>query len=130
LVIVDSSVWIDFYRGNATDEVKLLQKMIWRGGEVIVADLVAIEVLQGAGSDKELAKIRRDFSAFDQIAIVDTVCADAAVNNYRFLRSLGNTPRKTIDTLIATRCILNNIPLLTSDRDFEPFVEHLGLVLV
>jgi predicted nucleic acid-binding protein len=128
MVVVDSSVWIDFYRGRLTNQVATLQKMMWRGGEVVVGDLMLAEVLQGAGSDKEFAKIQHDLAAFHQLTISDSECAVRAAQNFRQLRSKGVTVRKTIDTLIATRCIIDNIPLLYSDRDFDPFVEHLGLI--
>jgi predicted nucleic acid-binding protein len=102
--------------------------MMWRGGEVVVGDLVLAEVLQGAVSEKEFAKIQQDLAAFDQLTISDGVCAVRAAENFRLLRAKGITVRKTIDTLIATRCIIDKIPLLYSDRDFDPFVEHLGLI--
>jgi predicted nucleic acid-binding protein len=128
VVVVDSSVWIDFYRGRLTDQVATLQKMMWRGGEVMVGDLILAEVLQGSISQKEFEKIQQDLAAFHQLTISDSVSAVRAAQNFRLLRSKGITVRKTIDTLIATRCIIDNIPLLYSDRDFDPFVEHLGLI--
>jgi predicted nucleic acid-binding protein len=128
VVIVDSSVWVDFYRGRLTAEVDVLQKMMWRGGEIIVGDLILTEVLQGASSETEFAKIRRELGTFDQLSIADSECAVHAAQNFTLLRAKGITIRKTIDTLIATRCILNNLPLLHCDRDFDPFVEHLGLI--
>jgi predicted nucleic acid-binding protein len=128
VVVVDSSVWVDFYRGRLTDQVATLQKMMWRGGEVMVGDLILAEVLQGSISQKEFEKIQQDLAAFHQLTISDSVSAVRAAQNFRLLRSKGITVRKTIDTLIATRCIIDNIPLLYSDRDFDPFVEHLGLI--
>jgi predicted nucleic acid-binding protein len=128
VVVVDSSIWIDFYRGHSTNEVSTLKKMMWRGGEVIVGDLILAEVLQGANSHAEFAKIQSDMSVFDQLTISSSECAISAAKNFRHLRAKGITIRKTIDTLIATRCIMDKIPLLYSDRDFDPFVEHLGLI--
>jgi predicted nucleic acid-binding protein len=130
VVLVDSSVWIDFYRGRATPNVAKLGQLVWRGGQVVVGDLILAEVLQGSKSDTEFKKISRELSLFPQIAISDPACAIQSAQNYRALRSLGVTVRKTIDTLIATRCIMDKIPLLYSDRDFDPFVEHLGLIAV
>ena len=130
MVLVDSSVWVDFYRGKITLAVEQLKKMMWRTDEIIVGDLIFAEVLQGANSEKEFAKIRNDLFAFPQITISDTACAIQSAKNYRFLRARGVTIRKTIDTLIATRCIIDSIPLLHNDRDFDPFVTHLGLVSV
>lgn len=128
MVVIDSSVWIDFYRGRMTIEVSILQKLMWRTDEIFIGDLILTEVLQGANTAKEFAKIQSDLSAFDQITISDPQCAVQAAQNFRTLRAQGITVRKTIDTLIATRCIMNSIPLLYSDRDFDPFVTHLGLM--
>lgn len=93
-----------------------------------IGDLMLVEVLQGLPTDSAFDDARRIFSTFDQIRISDPTVAVEAARNDRTLRSRGVTIRKTIDTLIATRCILASLPLLFSDRDFEPFVEHLGLV--
>jgi predicted nucleic acid-binding protein len=128
VVVVDSSVWIDFYRGRPTTQVEALKKMMWRGGEVLIGDLIMVEVLQGANSAAEFAKIQSDLSVFDLLQVSDFGSAVCAAENFRFLRAKGITIRKTIDTLIATRCIIDNIPLLYSDRDFDPFVAHLGLI--
>jgi predicted nucleic acid-binding protein len=128
VVVVDFSVWIDFYRGRLTDQVATLQKTMWRGGEVMVGDLILVEVLQGSILEKEFAKIQQDLAAFHQLTMSDSVSAVRAAQNFRLLRGKGITVRKTIDTLIATRCIIDSIPLLYSDRDFDPFVEHLGLI--
>jgi predicted nucleic acid-binding protein len=128
VVVVDFSVWIDIYRGRLTDQVATLQKTMWRGGEVMVGDLILVEVLQGSILEKEFAKIQQDLAAFHQLTMSDSVSAVRAAQNFRLLRGKGITVRKTIDTLIATRCIIDSIPLLYSDRDFDPFVEHLGLI--
>lgn len=127
MVLIDSSVWIDFYRGKATPEVSKLGHLVWRGGQVVVGDLILAEVLQGSKSDGEFQKISNELSLFTQITISDTDCAIQSAYNYRSLLAKGITVRKTIDTLIATRCIIDDIPLLYSDRDFDPFVTHLGL---
>lgn len=130
MVLVDSSVWVDFYRGRQTPQVIKLGQIVWRGGQVVVGDLIVAEVLQGSKSDSEFEKINHDLSQFPQINVSDTLCAIQAAQNYRTLRAQGITVRKTIDTLIATRCIIDKIPLLQSDRDFDPFVTHLGLISV
>lgn len=86
------------------------------------------EVLQGCNTDAEFNQLRAELLSFTILEMVDEVVAIEAARNYRILRGKGITVRKTIDTLIATRCILDRLPLLYSDRDFDPFVEHLGLV--
>jgi predicted nucleic acid-binding protein len=127
MVLVDSAVWIDFYRGRVTPEVVKLGQLVWQGGQVVVGDLILAEVLQGSKSESESRKVSSDFSLFTQINICETRCASQAAQNYRTLRAQGVIIRKTIDTLIATRCIMDDIPLLCSDRYFDPFVTHLGL---
>ncbi|MDP9086682.1 MAG: VapC toxin family PIN domain ribonuclease, partial [Pseudomonadota bacterium] len=91
------------------------------------ADLVLTKVLQGARSEKNAAAVQTMMTAAEMIVVSDDMVAVQAAQNYRLLRSRGVMTRSTIDTLIATRCILDGMYLLYSDRDFDPFVEHLGL---
>ena len=127
MFLVDSSVWIDFFNGNDTPQTEFLDSCILEG-QFLVGDLILVEVLQGTRTKAELDRILRVFSVVDQIAISNPAIAVKAARHYHFLREKGLTVRKTIDALIATRCIMSGIPLLYSDRDFDPFVEHLGLV--
>ena len=127
MILVDSSVWIDFLRDTKTPAVECLVAKA-AVGEVLVGDLMLAEVLQGLATDRAFEDANRIFASFELVRISDRRVAVEAARNYRTLRAKGITVRKTIDTLIATRCILDGIPLLFSDRDFEPFVEHLGLV--
>lgn len=99
-------------------------------GSVATADLVIVEVLQGIDKNRDFDRVFRLFKQLDLIIISDEVIAIEAARNFRRLRSLGITVRKTIDNLIATRCIQDGHTLLYSDRDFDPFVEHLGLEAV
>lgn len=128
IVFVDSSVWIDLFADRDTLQTRALHSITLQGGRLVVGDLVQAEVLQGTRSEQDFARSLAWLSMFDRIAVSDHRVATEAARNYRVLRSLGITIRKTIDTLIATRCILDRIPLLYSDRDFDPFVRHLGLV--
>jgi predicted nucleic acid-binding protein len=125
-ILVDSSVWIDFFRGNVTRQTDYLAPRI-KLGQFVGGDLILAEVLQGCDSELEFDRVHRVLTAVDQIVISDRQIAVTASRHYRTLRALGITIRKTIDTLIATRCITDGIPLLFSDKDFEPFVAHLGL---
>lgn len=127
MILADSSVWIDFLRGCETPQVARLLAGV-AANEVAIGDLMLVEVLQGLPSDRAFDDARRIFATLSQVRISDPQVAVQAALNYRTLRAKGVTIRKTIDTLIATRCILAGLPLLFSDRDFEPFVEHLGLV--
>ena len=126
MIFVDSSVWIDYFRGTATQEADRLDALLGEQ-ELVVGDLVLAEVLHGFDSDRDF---RTALAVFDTLMLVEIGGRDTAIEaarNYRRLRAGGVTVRKTIDTLIATYCIRSEVPLLFSDRDFEPFVEYLGL---
>ena len=126
MILVDSSVWIDFFRGTTTPQVELLDALL--GTEPLATgDLILAEVLQGFQSDRDFNQARHLLSTFEMVTIVDPQIAVQAAKNVRTLRAKGVTARKTIDTLIATACIQRGHSLLHSDRDFEPFATHLGL---
>ena len=127
MTLVDSSVWIDLFADRDTPQTRKLRELAADRQPILVGDLVLTEVLQGTRDEREFALRLIELSLFDQIRIADSVSAAQAARNYRHLRGLGITVRKTVDTLIATRCILDNIPLLFADRDFLPFVRHLNL---
>ena len=126
MILVDSCEWIDYFRGNPTPEAKKLDMLL--GTELIaIGDLILAEVLQGFDNDRAFDQARRLLTS---LVIVDLGGRDIAIRaakSFRALRALGITVRKTIDTVIATRCIASGLALLYSDRDFDPFVEHLGL---
>ena len=126
MILVDSSVWIDFFRGAETPQVELLDGMLGRT-RLAVGDLIVAEVLQGVKDDREFNLVRRTFDTFSQIDIGGHDIAVMAAKNFRVLRGHGITVRKTIDSLIATRCIQDGLTLLHCDRDFVPFHTHLGL---
>lgn len=127
--MVDSSVWIDFFGDAITSEVEALAALLKREN-VLMGDLVLMEVLQGFKSDREFHIVRKSLSVLDNVQLVTPVLAVKSAQNYRTLRKMGITVRKTIDCLIATWCIENGVPLLHSDRDFDPFERHLGLVVL
>jgi predicted nucleic acid-binding protein len=126
MVIVDSCVWIDYFANRITEVTEKLDGFLITR-EAVIGDLVAAEVPQGVRTDRLFAIIAGLFDQIDQITICDHQTAIAAASHYRHLRSLGITPRGTIDSLIAARCIADGLQLLTSDRDLDPFVTHLGL---
>ena len=126
MILVDSSVWIDFFRGSPTPQTEKLDALL--GTEPLaVGDLILTEVLQGFSSEKDFNHARRLLASLDLITLGGETIALQAARNYRTLRAQGVTVRKTINTVIATRCIEDDLPLLYSDRDFDPFVTHLGL---
>lgn len=126
MILIDSSVWIDYFRSADTPQVALLDSLIGRA-RLAVGDLIAAEVLQGIRDEREYQSVRRVFDTFPHVDLGGYPLALRASEHYRFLRSKGITIRKTIDTLIATRCIEDGLTLLHADRDFDPFVTHLGL---
>ncbi len=127
LILLDSSVWIDLLLERTTPQTTIARRFLNDGDDLGIGDLMLLEVLQGTRSDRQFNATRTFLGRFDPIRIVDHRAAEIAARNYRTLRAKGITIRKTIDTLIATRCILDRLPLLYSDRDFDPFVQHLGL---
>ena len=128
MVVVDTSVLIDYFRAVDTKETALLDTFIDADVDVLIADLVLMELLQGVRTEQQAQSVLQELTVYRTITIAGSDCAIQAAQHYRQLRGIGITPRKSIDTLIATRCILDEIPLLFSDRDFDPFVKHLGLV--
>ena len=126
MILVDSSVWIDFFRGTATPQVELLDALLDRE-RLAIGDLIVTEVLQGFRSQREFDLARNALDAFTLVELGGKDVAVQAAMNFRTLRSLGITVRKTIDTIIATRCIRDGHALLHCDRDFDAFSTHLGL---
>jgi predicted nucleic acid-binding protein len=126
MILVDSSVWIDYFRSADTPQVALLDSFFGRS-PLAVGDLIAAEVLQGVGDEREFKRVKKTLDAFEHIDLAGYDLAVKASENYRSLRAVGVTIRKTIDTLIATRCIEDGLTLLHADMDFLPFSKHLGL---
>ena len=126
MILVDSSVWIDYLRGTASPQAEKLDALL---GTVPLAigDLILTEVLQGCATDREFNAVKRTLSTLHTVNLGGLELAIEAAKNFRKLRALGFTVRKTIDTVIATRCIMDGLELLHSDRDFDPFEKHLGL---
>ena len=129
MILVDSSVWIDFFRGVQTPEVATLDTLLGKT-RISVGDLIVTEVLHGVRDEREFNQVRKALDAFAQVELVGKDIAVQAAKNFRKLRGLGFTVRKTIDTIIATRCIESDFMLLHSDRDFDAFATHLGLQVV
>ena len=127
MIVVDSSVWIDFFNGISTPEVDRLDALLGVT-PLAIGDLILVEVLQGFRNERDVATARQMFRSLALLPLLEGSNSWKAADNYRQLRRKGITVRKTIDGIIATACIEANLPLLFSDRDFQPYVEHLGLV--
>ncbi len=126
VILVDSSVWIDYFREAATAQTEMLDRLL--GNEPLaIGDLMLTEVLQGFDKEQDFNEARKLLTSLTVVELGGEEIAIQAAKNFRALRKLGVTVRKTIDTVIATRCIESGYDLLHNDRDFEPFVEHLGL---
>jgi hypothetical protein len=129
VILPDSSVWIDFLRNEPTAEAtKLSALLTHRSASVLMGDIILAEILQGYEDERQARLVQQRLSSLKQVAICDPPLAIRASDNFRALRQRGVTIRKTIDTLIATRCIVDSHALLHRDRDFQPFVDHLGLI--
>jgi len=126
LIFVDSSVWVDFFNGTVSAETNFLDSIL--GKEPVgLVDLVLIEVLQGFRQERDYKIAKELLTSLSVFTLGGEEIAIKSADNFRLLRKRGVTVRKTIDVLIATFCIGNNLPLLYSDKDFEPFHRHLKL---
>lgn len=129
MIVVDSAVWIDFFKGQLTPATAHLSQML--GHEhILVGDLILCEVLQGAHNDKRARDFELTMRRCEFVEMSGCDLAAAAAAKYRQLRATGITVRKTIDVLIGTYCILHRHTLLHSDRDFDPMERYLGLKVV
>ena len=126
MILVDSSVLIDYFRGTVSPQTDKLDTLLGQR-ELATSDLVMVEVLQGFSSDRDFNQARKLLASLAYLELGGQEVAIQAARNFRTLRGLGVTIRKTIDTLIATQCIESGVSLLYTDRDFDPFVQHLGL---
>lgn len=126
MIFVDSTVWIDYFRGNDTPQTQKLDKLFGTG-QIVVGDLVLTEVLQGFLVENEFTNALALFNTLHIVRLGGYQISVQAARNFRILRGHGFTIRKTINSLIATRCLLNDYELLHNDRDFLPFEKYLGL---
>lgn len=129
MIVVDSSVWIDYFNGVGNSQTEALDSMLGRE-PVAAGDLIVMEVLQGFRSDPDFDAAKGLFQSLIVFEMLNESLAIKSAQNYRALRRLGLTVHKSADTIIATFCIESGHSLLFSDRDFEPFVEHRGLLSV
>lgn len=129
VILVDSSVWIAHLRGYRTPATAKLEAAANRE-PLLIGDLILLEILQGARDESHAARIERGLRRYALVPLLDTDLAPRAARNYRKLRELGITVRKTADIIIGTFCIEHRHSLLHDDRDFAPMEEHLGLMVV
>jgi predicted nucleic acid-binding protein len=126
MILVDSSVWIDYFNGKISPQTDWLDAAL--GKEVIiVGDIILVEVLQGFKSDRDFSKAKELLSHFQFMEMLGRELAVKSAENYRFLRKKGVTVRKTVDVIIGTFCIHHGISLLHDDADFDPLTRYLKL---
>jgi len=129
LILVDSSVWIDYFKGTITVQTEMLDRLL--GHELLaIGDLILTEVLQGFEDERDFNEAKELLTSLIVVELGGQEIAIQSAKNFRALRTLGLTVRKTIDTVIATRCIESRYDLLHNDMDFDPFATHLGLRVV
>jgi predicted nucleic acid-binding protein len=126
MTIVDTTVWIDYLGGTANPHTDWLDREL-NQQRLGLTDLILCEILQGIRGDSTFTRVRRDLSRFEVFDTGGEALAVVSAQNYRSLRSRGQTVRKTIDCLIATFCLTEGHTLLHRDRDFDPFEKYLGL---
>jgi predicted nucleic acid-binding protein len=129
MVLVDTSVWIDYFRGSPSPQTDMLDRLLDEE-RVATGDLIITELLQGFRTKTQLTAANQIISRLEYYDLVGKEIAIKASENYRFLRKKGITIRKTIDVIIGTFCIENKFKLLHSDHDFEPMAEYLDLITV
>jgi predicted nucleic acid-binding protein len=129
MLLVDSSVWIDYFNGVHSPQTDYLHRAVSEQ-EILVGDIMLAEVLQGFRRDDDFEAARRALARFQQDNMLDCDLAVQSARYYRELRRRGVTVRKTIDCLIATYAIVNGHELLHADADYDPFETHLGLRVV
>lgn len=126
MIVVDTSVWIDFLNGRDLPHTRRLRAALG-SEEIIIGDLMLCELLQGLATERTAHRIEVLLRRFDIVPMAGEAIAVNAARNFRSLRRRGITIRKTIDLLIGTWCIENGKPLLHNDSDFRPMTQHLGL---
>ncbi len=129
MILVDTSIWIDYFNGIENKETNILDIALI-DGTVAIGDIIVMEILQGFRSDEDYNKAKKSLATLEQHEMFGKSMVVKCADNYRALRKRGITIRKTADVIIASFCIDNKIPLLFSDRDFMPFVKHLNLISV
>jgi predicted nucleic acid-binding protein len=129
VVIVDTTVWVDFFSGKNTPEVGILERLVTEDEDICICGVILTEVLQGIRSDAEYIETLSRFDSFLFLDLNRQTFIKAA-QLYRTLRRRGITSRKPVDCMIAAVAIEHDIPLLHNDRDFDPIEKICGLEVV
>lgn len=127
MILVDTSVWIDYFNNTDSPHTDTLDLALTESTAAI-GDIIFLEILQGFRSDKDYKNTKQQLSKLDRYEMFGNHMVELCADNYRKLRKKGITIRSTTDVIIASFCIENKLPLLFRDKDFQPFVKHLGLL--
>jgi len=129
VILVDSSVWIDYFNGRDTPASRRLDELL--GDEPLwTGDLILAEVLAGFRGPRDARTARELLASLEYVDLVGPEVAILAADNYRLLRRRGVTPRGLVDVVIASFCALRGFHLLHSNRDFAAMAAHIGLQTV
>lgn len=126
MILVDTSVWIDYFNGHVNVHTDILDNALYED-TVAIGDIIFLEILQGFTNDEDYKQAKSKLSTLDQYILLGNDRVAKCADNYRTLRKKGITVRKTNNVIIASYCIEQGLPLLFIDRDFKPFIDHLGL---
>ena len=129
MIVVDTSVWIDYFNGVDSRQTVALDELL---GErpLLMGDLILAELLQGFDNETDAHRVLNVLEPLECVAMVDRDVALESARNFRRLRRRGVTVRKTMDMLIGTWCLMHHCELLHADRDFTVMEQHLGLRVV
>lgn len=126
MILVDTSVWIDYFNGVSTKQTDSLDRILSEH-TVLIGDIILTDILQGFDSDKEFRLAKQALDPLDCVHLGGKSLAIKAASNFRFLLSKGITIRKTVDMLIGSWCIEHEVELLHNDKDFDQIATQLPL---
>ena len=126
MILVDTSVWIDYFNGIENRPTNSLDRLLSEQ-TVLIGDIILAEILQGFDSDKDFSLAKEALDPLDCVQLGGKDLAIKAASNFRLLRGKGVTIRKTVDMIIGSWCIEHEIELLHNDTDFDRIAWHLPL---
>lgn len=129
MILVDTSIWIDFFAGRDLPHVATLEQFILDNEDLALCGIILTEILQGIADDTTHRRVRRYLTPLIMLPMPETVFVRAA-DIYRKLRKTGITIRKSNDCIIAATALEHHCQLLHKDRDFSPIAKHFPLKVV
>jgi len=129
MILVDTSVWIDFFRGENSPERWTLHRLIQDEEEISISEIILTEILQGVKEEKRFLKIKNYLLELPFYEPKGIVTYSEAARVFRLCREKGKTIRSTIDCIIAAICLENNLSILHKDKDYDIIQECAGLIV-